>query len=129
MLLADFYRYETIYAQSLADKTKIETEIVFNPAHSIFKGHFPNLPVVPGVCMVQIVKEIGERQLQQKLFLSSAGNIKFLAVLNPEVHQRVNVDVQLKPSGKDAFEMESKLYFGEVTFFKMKADFLVRPKG
>jgi 3-hydroxyacyl-[acyl-carrier-protein] dehydratase len=129
MLFSDFCQLDTISVQSLADKTMIEAEIVLKPTHPIFKGHFPNLPVVPGVCMVQIVKEIAEKQLNRKLFLATASNIKFLAVLNPEIHHQVNVEVQLKPSGDNAFGMESKLYFGGVTFFKMKAEFLVQPKS
>ncbi len=124
MPLSDFYQLNIISVQSLTDKTKIEAEIILNPAHPIFKGHFPNLPVVPGVCMVQIVKEIAEKQLQQKLFLSYASNIKFLSVLNPEVHQRVNVEVQWMQSISSEYAIESKLFFGEVTFFKMRANFL-----
>ncbi len=124
MLLFDFYQLNTISVQSLADNTKIEAEIVLNSAHPIFKGHFPNLPVVPGVCMVQFVKEIAEKQFQQKLFLSSASNIKFLSVLNPEVHPRVNVEIQWMQSINSEYAIESKLFFGEITFFKMKANFL-----
>lgn len=124
MLLPDFYQLNTISVQSLADKTKIEAEIVLNSAHTIFKGHFPNLPVVPGVCMVQIVKEMAEKQLEQKLFLSSANNIKFLSVLNPEVHPRVSVEVEWTQSTSSEYAIESKIFFGEVIFFKMKADFL-----
>jgi 3-hydroxyacyl-[acyl-carrier-protein] dehydratase len=124
MILSDFYRLNTISKQSLLDKTKIEAEIVLNPTHPIFKGHFPNLPIVPGVCMVQIVKEIAEKHLHQKLFLSSASNIKFLSVLNPEVHQRVNVEVQWMQSIGSEYAIESKLFFDDVTFFKMRANFL-----
>jgi 3-hydroxyacyl-[acyl-carrier-protein] dehydratase len=124
MLLSDFYNLNIVSVQSLADKTKVEAEIVLNSTHPIFKGHFPNLPIVPGVCMVQLVKGIAEKQLSQKLFLSSASNIKFLSVLNPEVHQRVNVKVQWTQSISSEYAIESKLFFGEVTFFKMKANFL-----
>ncbi len=28
--------------------------------HEIFKGHFPGNPVMPGVCMIQIIKELTE---------------------------------------------------------------------
>ncbi len=129
MLLNDFYQLKVISANSLDDQTEMEGEIALNSAHLIFKGHFPNLPIVPGVCMVQIIKEIVEWQLQQKLFLSSASNIKFLTVLNPEIHHQVSVKIQLKPSVEDVFETESKLYFGEIIFFKMKAEFLAQPKG
>jgi 3-hydroxyacyl-[acyl-carrier-protein] dehydratase len=125
MLLTDFYQFNPFSVQQIENRTKLETEIVLNPAHAIFKGHFPNLPIVPGVCMVQIVKEIVEMHLGKKLFLESAGTIKFLAMLNPEAQQRVNVEVEVKSVVDNKYEVDGKFFFGATTFFKMKADFLV----
>ena len=32
--------------------------IVVNENHFIYKAHFPNNPITPGVCMVQMIEEI-----------------------------------------------------------------------
>lgn len=54
MLINDFYTTTNVQ-QNDADYSCL---IVFNAGHSIFSGHFPGHPVVPGVCMMEIVKEL-----------------------------------------------------------------------
>ena len=37
--------------------------IRFNAEHPVFAGHFPNYPIVPGACLVQIAEDLlSERQ-------------------------------------------------------------------
>ena len=38
----------------------VKATISINKKHRILEGHFPGLPVVPGVCMLQIVRELME---------------------------------------------------------------------
>ena len=50
----------------------------------IFKAHFPGMPITPGVCIIQIAKELLERKLGRALEMKAAKNVKFLSVLSPE---------------------------------------------
>jgi 3-hydroxyacyl-[acyl-carrier-protein] dehydratase len=52
--------------------------------NEIFKAHFPNLPIVPGACLVQISKEFIEEKLQQKIQIIRFKNLKFLKTINPD---------------------------------------------
>ena len=54
-MLKDFYTLNTL--QQIAANTYLCT-LTLNAEHPIFKGHFPNNPVTPGVCMMQIVKNL-----------------------------------------------------------------------
>lgn len=54
-----------------------------NSLHVIFKVHFPDRPIVPGVCQIQIISELLEDYLGKRLYLSEVKNIKFLSVLDP----------------------------------------------
>ena len=54
MLLNDFY---TINKQTDQDGI-ITSSITLNLNHPIYKGHFPQQPVVPGVCMMQMMAEL-----------------------------------------------------------------------
>ena len=66
-----------------------------DPKHKIFEGHFPGQPVVPGVCLIQSLKEIIEESEGRKFQLESASNIKFLAVIDPNVNQTITWEVSL----------------------------------
>ena len=74
MNLNSFY---TIIAQKLVDENTLSVTLHLNKAHEVFKGHFPNHPVVPGVAMLQIVKEISEAHYNATLFMQSASRVKF----------------------------------------------------
>ena len=56
MLLNDFFTIR----DKVTSETEIWAELIINSNHKIFEGHFPNQPVVPGVCMMQMIKEITE---------------------------------------------------------------------
>ena len=66
-LLNDFYTSEN---QTLLSDGKISATILFNANHPIFKGHFEQMPVVPGVCQTQLIKEILQEEIKKNLILS-----------------------------------------------------------
>ncbi len=65
------------------DRASIRAELVFPEDHPVYGGHFPGRPVVPGACMLEIVKELMERGLGHAVTLREAGNIKFPSALLP----------------------------------------------
>ena len=116
ILLNDFY---TIL-HSDASAGAIKATITINKNHRILEGHFPGLPVVPGVCMMQIVREVMEVSTGKELKISEADNMKFLSVINPEQHPQVDVVVNYL-EGEGKFVINATLLAGTVTFFKLKA--------
>jgi len=116
ILLNDFY---TIL-QKETSLGVAKAKISINKNHRILEGHFPGLPVVPGVCMLQIVREIMEVTSGKELKISGADNMKFLSVINPEQNDIVDVLVNFsEDAGK--FLISATLFAGTVTFFKLKA--------
>ena len=49
---------------------------------AIFKGHFPGFPILPGVCSIQIVRELLSLNYLYDLYISRLSSIKFLSVIN-----------------------------------------------
>lgn len=49
----------------------------------IYLAHFPEQPITPGVCIIQIASELLKELLQSDFELVSVLNAKFLAVINP----------------------------------------------
>ncbi len=80
MLIADLYK---INEDTVRDGVQT-TSITLNADSEVFKGHFPNNPVTPGVCMLQIIKELTEKRAGCSLFMKKVSNVKFMAVINPD---------------------------------------------
>ena len=81
MLLPDFFTIIKIEISEARDKAV--AKIRLNPDHHIFDGHFPEVPIVPGVCIIQMSKEILSQIANADLQLISSKNIKFQNLVNP----------------------------------------------
>lgn len=118
MLMNDFYQI----SQVTSGDDSIEGTIHFNATHPIFQGHFPGQPVVPGVCTMQLVKEIMEWQRKQPMQLTDAPQVKFLQLITPEMTPQFsikwteagnNVSVQASlRTEKDVFKISGNYRFG-----------------
>lgn len=49
----------------------------------IYHAHFPEQPITPGVCIIQIASELLSELLQSDFELRGVSNAKFLAVIDP----------------------------------------------
>lgn len=54
-----------------------------HPDHVIYQAHFPGEPITPGVCIVQIGKELMEELVGKSLEVARVKNVKFLSVISP----------------------------------------------
>lgn len=94
-LLENFYT-EIASTYTLENSHSFNSTIELNPNHEIYKGHFPQIPVAPGVCLIQAIKEILMAKLQTKLILTEGSNIKFLILINPKETKQFQVDFIVK---------------------------------
>lgn len=100
----------------------ISTALEVDINHEIFNGHFPEQPVVPGACMVQLVKDILEKRLDKTLQLKIANNLKFLELINPQVI--TNLQLQLSYIIEDEWvRVNGDLVAEDVVYFKFQGIF------
>ena len=92
MLIKDFYSVKSI---THVDTTSIHAIIQLNKNHEVFDGHFPGNPITPGVCMIQAIKEITQNHLNNTLFLKSISNIKFTALINPNINSNLVLELSI----------------------------------
>jgi 3-hydroxyacyl-[acyl-carrier-protein] dehydratase len=118
MLKNDFYNVES----HILEEGKIMSNIKINRDHDIFKGHFPGQPVVPGVCLTEIVKEMVESEVGNKLMMIKGSNIKFMAVVDPQVNPDLTYDITYKYVDED-ISVSCVTSFGETVAFKFKGTF------
>jgi 3-hydroxyacyl-[acyl-carrier-protein] dehydratase len=96
--------------------------ITLNQDHNIFKGHFPGNPVTPGVCMMQIVKDLTEKFTNSKLFLKSASNVKFMAIINPFETPDLNLELDITEKDGEV-KVKNTTIFGETIALKMSVTY------
>lgn len=94
-----------------------------HPEAPVFKAHFPGFPVLPGVLTLKMVVDaINASQFfsTKTLTVQSIGNAKYLAVVNPQETQEVEISVALKAE-KNAdepavFQFKATVQNGETRF-------------
>lgn len=79
VLLDSLYKVQS----SRTSETGGEFTIALDPEHFIYKAHFPGEPITPGVCIMQIAKELMEICKGNKLEITTVKNIKFLRIITP----------------------------------------------
>ncbi|ABG59373.1 (3R)-hydroxymyristoyl-ACP dehydratase [Cytophaga hutchinsonii] len=92
MLVDNLYRV----VSNQKDAAVIRVHLEVNASHEIFKGHFPEVPVLPGVCMVQCIKELIEESLLVKTQIDKGDMIKFLSMLNPVESNSIQAEISIK---------------------------------
>ncbi len=118
MLLNSLY---TLHSP-LKEEERFEATIYFSPQHTIFEGHFPGNPVVPGVCMIQIVKETMEALQNEKLLLHKGHQLKFLRLIVPEAEQPIVLLMDWK-ADQGGYRTQAQLRSGQDILFKFNGSF------
>jgi len=119
ILAGDFY---TIVS-TVKEADKIQAILKINPEHAIFRGHFPGQPVVPGVCMMQIVKELLETATSRSLRLHTGLDLKFLSVIDPGKNNTIHTETDYNVLASGDINVTARLFYNETTFFKFKGVF------
>ena len=120
MLLNDFF---TIQKQRKLSEQSTEFDLRLNTTHSIFDGHFPEQPVVPGVCMLQMVTETINQTLHRKVYLFESNVVKFLNVVDPKIHPEITLKILWKSIEENEINIDAQLFFEQTIFFKFKGKF------
>ena len=119
MLQPDFFTFTDL----LTEGNIVKTNIALNAAHPIFKGHFPDQPVLPGVCMMQMVKEIVEVYLSKKIKLVKADDLKFLAFIHPDQNKLIQTELKIKMEN-ESIRVDARFVDHAIVLFKFKGTFV-----
>ncbi|WP_125718611.1 hotdog family protein [Flavobacterium ustbae] len=116
MVLKDFYK---VLSEEKTGDAKYNIRILVNANHEVFKGHFPGNPIMPGVCMIQIIKELTESIIKSPLVIQSLTNVKFMALINPEVNPELLLELDITNTEDDLVKVKNTTYFNETTALKL----------
>lgn len=127
MLLNKLYRIRSLNADT--DGSGFLAEIEIDPNHPLFEGHFPGNPILPGVCTVQIIKELLEHSIQKSLRMTKAGNIKYLGFVNPVTMPLLTIHLQIKPTETTNLSCSATVTAQGVSVCSFKGEFSPTPSG
>ena len=130
MLKDSFYHILSFRpAEPMNNASGIDTQaftarIRLNGKHPVYQGHFPGKPVVPGVCQIQLIKEIFSEAIHREVSLVKADNIKFLAIIVPEKCPVLDINITAKRQREEGWEVTGAISNEEVQFLKFKGIFV-----
>lgn len=120
MLKGSLYTFNQV---SQPERGRYIVNVTLNTEHEIFKGHFPQQPILPGVCLLEMLKDIITQETGESYFLTEGANIKYIKLVDPTVDTQLKFDITTKdaPNGL-AVTASTFLESGEANF-KFKGQF------
>lgn len=91
--------------------------------HPIFDGHFPGRPVLPGVCLVQLVEELAASIAGRVVRLIRAGPVKFIAMIDPVRNGIVEMTLTGKEQAAGEWQISADGINAGTTCFRFKGVF------
>ncbi|MET0946657.1 MAG: 3-hydroxyacyl-ACP dehydratase [Flavobacterium sp.] len=116
MVLKDFYK---VLSEEKTTDSKYSITILVNEKHEVFKGHFPGNPIMPGVCMIQIIKELTEKITNETLMIQTLANVKFMALINPENNPELRLELDITRTEDNLVKVKNTTYFNETVALKL----------
>ncbi|KIQ21379.1 3-hydroxyacyl-ACP dehydratase [Flavobacterium sp. MEB061] len=116
MVLKDFYK---VLSEEKTTDSKYTITILVNEKHDVFKGHFPGNPIMPGVCMIQIIKELTEKITESTLMIQTLSNVKFMALINPEATPELRLELDIVTTEDDLVKVKNTTYFNDTIALKL----------
>lgn len=122
MLKNDFYKINSLEIST--DRCTANAKVELNREHEIFKGHFPEIPVVPGVCTIQMIKEILCELAKENIMLIHGNMIKLHNPINPDNNLFLNIDLTIKYES-DIIQISAEVYFESLKFCSFRGEFKI----
>ncbi len=91
--------------------------------NEIFLGHFPDQPVLPGACMLQMVKEVLENAINTSIRLQKADNLKFLSLIGPHENNLLHLEINYTVE-EAQIKVTANLSSLDVVCFKLQGVFV-----
>lgn len=121
MLIKKFYKIINLSS----DDSGLVAIIKLNPNHEVYKGHFPNQPVVPGVIQLQIIKELIEKNIGKELFMGSIVRVKYLAPIIPSTSPELTFKLKNEKIGNENIKSAASISANDIIFTKAKIEFSI----
>ena len=121
MLIKDFYQIKNLSS----DGSGFVATIKLNPDHEVYKGHFPNQQVVPGVMHLQIINELMEKHVGKELFMGSIKRVKYLTPIIPSTSPELAFKLKNEKIDSRSIKSDVSISSNDIIFTKAKIEFSI----
>lgn len=90
-----------------AEKERFTASFCFNKNLDVFKGHFPDMPILPGVMQLEMVRCTLEKNTGSAYRIKKIRKAKFSGQIRPE--ELINVAVVLQQTDEDDLHAKAVL--------------------
>ena len=91
-----------------------------DPKHPVFQGHFPGVPVLPGVCSLYLIRTCTELFLGCSLRYHRVESCKFTAMIDPLRNEVITVQGNIKKD-EEGIQIKALMLYGNSTVLKLQA--------
>jgi 3-hydroxyacyl-[acyl-carrier-protein] dehydratase len=98
-------------------------EVSLLPGCEVYKGHFPGMPVTPGVCNIQMIKECTEALTGERLFLEYIRQCKLTTLITPQQYPELQIRIRLLEKEDACIKIDAVIGWNEEDFLTFKGEF------
>ncbi|ELR71313.1 hypothetical protein C900_02928 [Fulvivirga imtechensis AK7] len=98
--------------------------VQLNESHPVFEGHFPGQPVLPGVCLLEMLKDMVNEVKNGTYRMHESSMIKYLQMVNPKENSTLAFQFTLSPAESGFRVTASSTLADGATNFKFKGSFI-----
>ena len=95
---------------------RVELDLHVPAALACFEGHFPGLPILPGVVQIDWAARFARERLSFSGNFSAAENLKFLSIVRPDAHLKLTLSVTRDRVSFDYSDEKKKYSSGTLVF-------------
>ena len=88
------------------DGDVLVTHCVVTADMPFFNGHFPDLPLMPAVAQIEMIRELLEKHADWNTTIAGGSGLKFSGRIQP--NDRLTIRLQRRPSGDISFSVENR---------------------
>lgn len=121
-LLNSFFK---ILSESDNNNGEHVVSIELNPEHVIYKAHFPDMPVTPGVCIIAMITEVLEKMTGSQLKLQTVKNLKFVGIVSPLECRNVDIVYQNQDINGNQIKTKGLLREGDTILTKFSMIYVI----
>ena len=118
MLKDNFY---FIKEQTVTDNSTVNFTVSLNSLHTIYQAHFPDNPVTPGVCIIQIAKELFSFLKQKDCTVTKIKTVKFTHPIDPTLYNTIHFKMEWKDN-INSFTVKVTVYEEDTVFSKINME-------